>query len=299
MKFELLETNQFRFYRAKVVDNKDPKSMGRVKVWIPDLMSEIKDEDGLWARPANCPFGAGHKDIKDGRRYAGSSFIPPKDHWVWVFFENDNPNRPYYVSGLYLENQPILPENTVGKQPWNKWVLLRSPKGRSVVISDDPSDARVVITGRKQCHYNNPQTAVYKIKHNQTVFVIDEAGNQKTRPNKDKVHITDYRGNFLRIHTYQNKVFIHATSEHQPGEVYVYTDKAMIKIFDKGLSKIQITNPGGTINLDGNGVINIDAKQTVYINAGESIILNAPQIHKNCGDGQLAQADEIPKIEVG
>lgn len=297
MKLELLQDNKFRFFRAKVVDNKDPNNYGRVKVWIPDLMVEHEDDDGLWARPANCPFGAGHKDIKDSRRYAGSSYIPPVDHWVWVFFENDNPNKPYYVSGLYLENQPILPENTVGDEPWNKWVLLRSPKGRTVMVSDDPSDARVMITGRKKCHYKKPEDQVYKIKHNQTVFAIDEQGDQSNRPNQDKVYIVDYRGNYIRIHTYENTIHIHVTNEGKSGSIYLYTDKSMIYISDED-DRIQMTNPGGTINLSGDGTINIDANQSVYINAGQQIVLTAPQIHKNCGDGSTAGSATVPHIDI-
>jgi hypothetical protein len=34
-------------YRAKVVDNKDPDQYGRVKVYIPDFMPEIEDNNGL------------------------------------------------------------------------------------------------------------------------------------------------------------------------------------------------------------------------------------------------------------
>jgi len=299
---ELLDDNKFRFYRAKVVYVKDPKLMGRVKVWIPDIQIDVKPtpKNGLWARPANNPYGAGHKDLKDGRKHAGSSHIPSLHQWVWVFFENDNPNIPYYVSALYIENQPILPENMVNQEYWNKWIMHRSPRGRVIMISDDPEDARTMITGKKnEYDPDNPIQSVYKVKDNQNMIVIDEAGPQDNPDNKDKIMALDHHGNFIRMHVWENKLYIYESNEKgRPGEIYIYTNRNMIKISEKGTGYIQLTNDGGTINIDGNGTINIDAKKTIYLNAGESIIMNAGVIHENCYDGVKKQPDPIPKIKV-
>jgi len=49
--------NLYGFYRARVVENKDKEQFGRVLVWIPDLMPDIPDNEGIWARPANNPLG--------------------------------------------------------------------------------------------------------------------------------------------------------------------------------------------------------------------------------------------------
>ena len=87
----------FGMYRAKVVENKDPQQFGRVQVWIPDIMSELPQDKGLWARPANNPAGGRNSDDQGGgdNNYAGCSFIPKKGSYVWVFFEGGNENRPY------------------------------------------------------------------------------------------------------------------------------------------------------------------------------------------------------------
>ena len=50
------------FYRAKVVDDKEPEKFGRVRVWIPDLMPEIDENNGIWARAGNNP-GRGPAEI--------------------------------------------------------------------------------------------------------------------------------------------------------------------------------------------------------------------------------------------
>jgi len=66
----------YGFFRAKVVDNKDPEKFGRVKVWIPELMPEIEDTKGLWARPGNNPVGGRNMEDDDSHHYMGSSFVP-------------------------------------------------------------------------------------------------------------------------------------------------------------------------------------------------------------------------------
>jgi len=232
MFLEQLSNVNFRFFRAKVTHNKDPKNFGRIKVWIPDIMDKIKPDGKkfLWARPANNPFGAGwsakkgggggqeqgekkEKDLNDGRKHAGSSHIPLPEQWVWIFFENDNLSRPYYVAALYLESQPILPENTVGKLPFLKWIPLRSAEGRTIFISDDrQADARVMITGRKR-DYNpkKPKDTVLKIEKNQAIIGILE----DEKKNDDQILLADPNGNYFVVRMFRNKIWMYASSKAQ------------------------------------------------------------------------------------
>ncbi|GIU69226.1 MAG: hypothetical protein KatS3mg002_0462 [Candidatus Woesearchaeota archaeon] len=137
----------FGFYRAKVVDNNDPDNFGRVKVWIPMVMIDISESDGIWALPANNPIGG--RNIDNNKKY-GTSYIPLIGSWVWVFFEAGNVNHPYYFGALQLYNNENkdLPEIQSGSNK-DKWVIFRSPDGRTIVISDDPEDSRIEITGKK------------------------------------------------------------------------------------------------------------------------------------------------------
>jgi len=139
-------------YRAKVVNNRDASKYGRVLVWIPDLMPELDSrKDGIWARPANNPIGGRNTqaDTNDNH-YAGSSYIPPMGSWTWVFFESGNINRPYYFGALDIENTRVLPENQLGSSYEKKWTILKTHEGRTIVVSDDPDDARTEITGKKR-----------------------------------------------------------------------------------------------------------------------------------------------------
>ena len=191
-------------YRAKVVQNKDKEKFGRVMVWIPDLMPQISDKTGLWARPANNPMGGRNTpaNITQGDTaaqenfYAGSSYIPPISSWIWVFFEAGNINRPYYFGALDLENAKVLAENQLGDNYEDKWTIFKSHAGRTIIISDDPDDERVEITGKKRLIADPPSGdgwSVYGIDSNQTTILLDE------REGQEKLLIRTYKGDFIHI----------------------------------------------------------------------------------------------------
>lgn len=212
-------------YRAKVVNNKDKEKFGRVMVWIPDLMPDVPDTKGLWARPANNPIGGRNQfanppkkprttrggsisenfdyqeDLDDFEEanpqvYQGSSYIPVKYSWVWIFFEAGNINRPYYFGALDLENAKVLAENQAGENYEAKWTLIKSGQGRAIVVSDDQDDARVEITGLKRDLADPPsgdEYSVYSINGNQTTILIDE------RYKKQKILIKSWKGDYIHV----------------------------------------------------------------------------------------------------
>jgi len=206
-----------KFYRALVLDCSDPRMLGRVKVRIPDIMPETGDDytldwatNGLWAHPANNYMGGrniqdtqGHRASLTDANYQGSCLIPPAGSWVWVFFENGEPNHPYYFGSLEAGQRKVLPENQQGKEWWKKWTLIKTNEGRCIVISDDPDDARIEITGKKRQMNNAPDgdnVSVFAIDKNMTTILIDE------RPSHEKILIKDYRGNFIKMIQDENGV---------------------------------------------------------------------------------------------
>jgi len=184
-------------YRAEVIDNKDSEKFGRVKIWIPDLMPEISKQKGVWARPANNPAGGRNLEGDNENYYAGSCYIPKKGAWVWIFFESGNINRPYYFGALDLQNAKVLPENQVGTNYEDKWTIFKSHKGRTIVISDDPDDERVEITGKKAyLAANIPEGnlfSVYRIEDNMNTILLDE------REGMEKILIKTRLGDFIHI----------------------------------------------------------------------------------------------------
>jgi len=87
------------FYRAKVVSNDDPLQLGRVKVKVYPWFEDVKDEDCPWAEPA---------------WQGGVLYVPPKNAWVWVFFEGGDVEKPVWFAWS-------LPFNGVRFQEGSMW----------------------------------------------------------------------------------------------------------------------------------------------------------------------------------
>lgn len=261
-------------YRAQVVENKDEQKFGRVLVWIPDLMESVPSDQGIWARPANNPIGGRNDQGPPDHHFMGSSYIPKKGAWVWVFFEAGNINRPYYFGALDLENTKVLPENQLGTNFQDKWTIFKSHEGRVIIISDDPDDARVEITGkkRKMISKNEKPTgdtgSVYKIDDNQTTILFDE------REKTEKILIRTYKGDFIHIDIDEQKLQIYFKDdiEIKTDKGFYLTAKEDINILSKE-GKVNITAELDDVNiLSESEKVNISAElDDVNIKAGQDM----------------------------
>jgi hypothetical protein len=248
-------------YRAEVIDNKDREKFGRVKVWIPDLMPDVNKQKGLWARPANNPVGGRNQEGDSEHHYMGSCYIPKKGAWVWVFFEAGNINRPYYFGALDLENTPVLPENQLGSNPEDKWTIFKSHKGRTIIISDDPSDRRVEITGRK-INLNTPPTgdtdSVYEIDANQNVILLDE------RQGKEKLLIRTYKGDFIHIDIDEQKLQMYFKDD-----IIIKTDGTL---YLEAKEDMNIRSRTGDIKVEASSQdVDIKAANDLHLTAGSKL----------------------------
>ncbi len=251
----------YGMFRAKVVSNKDLEKFGRVLIWIPDFMPEVNQDEGIWARPANNPIGGRNMENTEDSYYAGSSYIPKIGSWVFVFFEGGNINRPYYFGALDLENTKVLPENQVGTNYENKWTLLKSHEGRAIVVSDDPDDERVEITGKKR-EMTSPPTgdtaSVYKIDDNMTTILFDE------RDTKQKILIRTYQGDFIHVDIDERKLQISFD-----GDIIV---KGNENLYLTAEEDINLKSNIGDINIEAEaGKINLKSGDDLNISAGGSI----------------------------
>jgi hypothetical protein len=254
-------------YRAVVVDNKDKQKFGRVLVWIPDLMESVEPSKGIWARPANNPIGGRNNQSSPDHHYMGSSYIPRNGAWTWVFFEAGNINRPYYFGALDLENTKVLPENQVGENYQDKWTILKSHDGRTIIISDDSDDARVEITGKKR-KMNTPPTgdtdSVYTIDENQSTILFDE------RDGKEKILIRTYKGDFIHIDIDEQQLQIYFKED-----IEIKTDG---KFSLTAEDDINILTTKGNINIEAeNGDLNVIAGIDMLTESGKSTSIIAEQ----------------------
>lgn len=269
----------YGFYRAKVIDNKDPELFGRVKVWIPDIMEKISDDKGIRALPANNPISGLNADGDSEHHYSGTCYVPPKGSYCIVFFENGNPNRPYYIGGLDLQNTKVLPECQLGGNPQKKWVIYKSHSGRTIVISDDTDDERVEITGKKRQISNPPvgdTNSVYTIDGNQTTVLIDE------RDGKEKVLIKSHKGDYINFDIENQKLQISVQADihiKSNGGVFI---RSTDDINLKSSGNINI-HASGDVNIKSGGNSNIQAGGNVNNLAGGTVNLDGSSLNEMSG----------------
>jgi len=285
-------TPQYGFYRAEVSNNNDIERKGKVQVWIPDIMGEHLRGGGAWALPGNQAIGGRNDDNKTSF-YAGQCIIPPKGSWIWVFFENGNTSRPFYTGALNLQNSLVLPECRTGKKPSDKWVVFKSTLGRCVVISDDPSDCRVEITGKKRQIGSPPdgdKNSVFEIPYNQTTILIDErlGGEQK-------ILIRTYRGDFLCIDVenqnlsvnIKNQVNISATDFNILCDTFNVTAMTSVTFQTVDLrfyaSTIDTQTATNISNVAYFGGITNQAGLELNLASASGVSVTGPTVRTNCG----------------
>ncbi|AMM44850.1 baseplate hub + tail lysozyme [Bacillus phage SP-15] len=158
--------------RGRVEFNKDPKQLGRVKVRIPSIhgvndqmrATYLKYEDLPWVSP--CIPGIAGEDF-------GTFVIPPVGTWVWIMYEDDNPQRPVYIGSVFGKGftnpQTMMAYDGDGRE-WqtepgrnqrpddvfdgktddapDRGVIFKSPKGHTVMYDDTTGEESFTILDR-------------------------------------------------------------------------------------------------------------------------------------------------------
>src|SRR3954471_17907270 len=113
---------QYGKYRGTVSDNQDPRSQGRVKVKVPEV---LVDQESGWALP--CAPYAGDK--------TGAYAVPPVGAGVWVEFEAGDVSRPIWTGGWWGSDKGPTDEGGTKATPDVK--VFRSEEGLIIALHDD------------------------------------------------------------------------------------------------------------------------------------------------------------------
>jgi hypothetical protein len=86
------------YYPAQVIDNNDLSKKGRVKIKIEHLHWGFNDDMLPWAKQSSLATG--------GSDEYGSSNIPEKDSFIWVWFEDVDQfmTQPYYSFDIHFSD---------------------------------------------------------------------------------------------------------------------------------------------------------------------------------------------------
>jgi uncharacterized protein involved in type VI secretion and phage assembly len=109
-------------YRGIVTDNQDPKSLGRIKARVPEVLLDV--ETG-WALPL-APY-AGDS--------SGQYTVPEPGTGVWIEFEAGDVSRPIWTGCWWGADQ--LPKNNAGTAATPATKIIRSEQGLMITMDDD------------------------------------------------------------------------------------------------------------------------------------------------------------------
>ena len=117
-------TQAVRFYgkyRGRVVANRDPQKLGRLKAHVPEVLGE---ENSGWALPC-VPYSG------DG---SGQYTVPEPGTGVWIEFEAGDPSRPIWSGCWWGDGQ--LPADNSGESGAPSLRIIRSEQGLMLTFDD-------------------------------------------------------------------------------------------------------------------------------------------------------------------
>ncbi len=131
-----VENRYYGKYRGKIVDNKDPKGLGRIRAKIPEL---IGDQETGWALPC-LPYG-GSKDT-------GLFIVPEVDSNVWIEFEAGNLSYPIWTGIWWSEadGNEVPSEAQTTDEPTVK--ILKTKAGHRIELHDSDGQEKILITNK-------------------------------------------------------------------------------------------------------------------------------------------------------
>ena len=107
-------------YRGTVINNVDPKCMGRLQVAV----AEIPGVATTWATPSMPMTG----------KQMGSFTLPQVGAKIWVEFEQGNPDYPVWSGGVWSEGE--VPAPGLAGTPVSPNIVLQTAGQTSLVLSD-------------------------------------------------------------------------------------------------------------------------------------------------------------------
>jgi len=126
----------FGKYRGTVVNNLDPRQMGRVQIQVPSILGDNRLN---WAMPC-APYGGSG---------VGFYMIPPVGANVWIEFEGGDPDYPIWAGCFWDEGDvpadPAIPQMKVLKTD-TATITLNDTPGAGGVKIETSSGMKIEIT---------------------------------------------------------------------------------------------------------------------------------------------------------
>ncbi|MEU6667882.1 phage baseplate assembly protein V [Streptomyces sp. NPDC046727] len=188
---DLLEKTERRFYgkyRGRVVDDRDPARLGRLRVSVPSVLGP--DVVTGWATPC-LPYG--------GAADQGFLFVPERDAGVWVEFEEGDLEFPVWVGTYWTrpDSNSQLPtpqaadgSTTADVQDPPTRKIIKTSKGHTVQFEDADGKESLLLREGRHGH---------RITMDGEGFTLVDKRNSTIVFDKNGIEITDATGNSIRM----------------------------------------------------------------------------------------------------
>jgi len=248
-----VENRYYGKYRATVADNNDPKNLGRLRVYVPELLGE-KNKTG-WALPC-LPYG--------GLNDTGFFFIPEINSNVWIEFEGGNLSYPIWTGTWWSESENTSPKEIKNNKN-NSIKILKTRSGHKIEINDDKNDDNAGILIATS---DGKRIFLHSSSNNKKIEISSEKGNKLILDDtNDQISIQSSKGNQLEIKNTGSGIIIIKTSSGDSIEmdsnsksITISTNgKITLKSSEISLEATANLNikSGGTLNLEG-AIINLN-----------------------------------------
>lgn len=318
------ENKYYGFYRARVVEvdieeDGEKNAYGAVRVFIPDVHTKEVDtemdefKDGILAYPANSPLGGYNYDDNEKSSYSARSvYTPLKNSYMLVFFEGGDISRCFYLCPWIPtpdpndsseeggeEAKPVkLPPECRGEKletPHKVVMIYKSYDGRAIVISDDPNEPRIEITGKKRMLKKETpegdEESVYTIDGNQTTILIGE------KDGTEQVLIKTHMGDFIHIDTDKQNLDIKMAKNisMECGETFSLKAK---EIQVKSLTSA-VYESGTDTSIKAGTTLSLTGSTTVGITSVGPVTVDAPNFITQSGASTAPKKSAQPIEPIG
>ena len=250
------ETKYFGTYRAIVVDNNDPKRLGRLVLQVPEIFGlDLKTD---WAYPKTGYLSAKNSSgvnpkkppdqhvrnpDRDGDK--GDFFVPDIGDGVWAEFEAGDACRPLWSGRWWSEpgggsEAPMLAR----EKPDESHV---TPKGTDTMVT---ADGRTLHEPPISYDPTYPFNRVLKTKRGIIVEIDDT-------PNKERIHIWHPKRTWIEVHPDGT------VTEHVQVRRYVYIEADDDKHV-KGSWNVHVQGDA-TLHVEGDYIRHIEGNEIIMI----------------------------------
>ena len=242
-----VENRYYGKYRATVSDNDDKENLGRLRLYVPELLGE-KNKTG-WALPC-VPYG--------GSGDSGFFLIPEINSNVWVEFEGGNLSYPIWTGTWWDKSNTSAPKESKNIQD-NSIKILKTRSGHKIEFNDNTqeNESSILIASSKGFRiYLNESSNDSKIE------VQTKKGHKlRLDDTNDQIELQTTVGNLLKIENAGMGNIILKTSNGNSIEMnanskstsITTTGKTTIKSTEMEIESLGNMNikAGGILNLQG------------------------------------------------